>query len=194
VSGYELSADGMTLTVTRPAPGGHYVATYERMPGAGPFTQEDIALALEYQPSAGAMPGQHNRTIRRETRLGTLYVRVMTGPPAWRLPKLRLEKDGTVMAGWLQRAAAVKLETSWTTAAWRLAGFSFVRQRYRPDMWTVHFHGRPHWDEEAQDYVAANWNAPVSLGHQLWPKSGEPPYPHSWNLRLWHFSARWWGK
>jgi hypothetical protein len=34
----------------------------------------------------------------------------MTGPPTWWLPKLRLEKDGTVMAGWLRLAVAVKLD------------------------------------------------------------------------------------
>ena len=33
----------------------------------------------------------------------------MSGPPTWWRPKLRREKDGTVMAGWLRLAVAVKL-------------------------------------------------------------------------------------
>lgn len=75
--------------------------------------------------------------------------------------------------------------------AWRTTGFTFIRQRYEPDNWTVHFHGRPHWDEEAGDYLATSWRAPVSFNHQRWPKYKDRKWPHSWSLRLWRFHMGW---
>ena len=55
-------------------------------------------------------PGQRNRTRRTQTRFGVLWTHVMTGPPTWWRPRLRREKDGTVMVGWLRLAVAAKLE------------------------------------------------------------------------------------
>ena len=109
---YTLSGDGMTLVVRRRVPGGVRTATYHREPAAGPFTDADVALALSLTPAAGRRmePGQHNRTRRAVTRFGTVWTHVMTGPPTWRLPKVRREADGTVMAGWLRLAVAVKFD------------------------------------------------------------------------------------
>lgn len=108
---YALSPDGMTLTITRPAPGGVQRLTVHRQPQAGPFTDADIALALSKVPGPGSMqPGQRNRTRRTETRFGTLWMHVMTGPPTWWLPKKVREQDGTVMVGWLRLAVAVRLD------------------------------------------------------------------------------------
>ncbi len=55
-------------------------------------------------------PGQRNRTRRTETRIGILWTHLMLGPPTWWLPKACREKDGTVMAGWLRLAVAVKFD------------------------------------------------------------------------------------
>ena len=110
---HALSADGMTLVIRQRVPGGVRTATYHREPQAGPFTDEAIAVALSQVPAAGKMqPGQRNRTRRAETRFGTVWTHVMTGPPTWRLPRLKREKDGTLMAGWLRLAVAVKLDRS----------------------------------------------------------------------------------
>jgi hypothetical protein len=54
--------------------------------------------------------GQRNITRRAVTRFGTLWTHIMFGPPTWWLPRLRRERDGTVMAGWLRAAAAVRFE------------------------------------------------------------------------------------
>jgi hypothetical protein len=108
---HELSADGMTLVIMRPARGGWHVLTLHRQPQAGPFTDADVTRALSHFPEAGKMQlGQRNRTRRTGTRFGTLWTHLMLGPPTWWLPKLRREKDGTVMIGWLRLAAAIKLD------------------------------------------------------------------------------------
>lgn len=107
---YVLSADGMTLVIGRRAPGGLRVTTLTRQPQAGPFTDEDITAALSLPASGRMQPGQRNRTRRTETRLGIVWTHLMLGPPTWWLPKLRRERDGTVMAGWLRAAVAVKLD------------------------------------------------------------------------------------
>jgi hypothetical protein len=107
---HTLSDDRMTLTIRRPAPGGWHVVTLNRQPQAGPFTDADIATALRFHAAGKMQPGQRNRTRRAETRFGTLWTHLMLGPPTWWLPKLCREKDGTVMAGWLRLAVAVKLE------------------------------------------------------------------------------------
>jgi hypothetical protein len=54
-------------------------------------------------------PGQRTRARRFVTRFGTLYVHVMTGPPTWWLPRVKREKGGALMAGWLRGAVAVKV-------------------------------------------------------------------------------------
>ena len=111
MNGYELSQDGMTLMIWRLVPGGWHVVTVHRQVDAGPFTDADIATALNRVPAPGGMqPGQRNRTRRTETRFGVVWTHLMTGPPTWWLPKLRREKDGTVMTGWLRLAVAVKLD------------------------------------------------------------------------------------
>jgi hypothetical protein len=111
MTAFKLSEDGMTLVIQRPAPGGVHTTTLHRQPQAGPFTVEDIALALSSAPAGEPMQvGQRNRTSRAVTRFGTLWTHVMAGPPTWWLPKARREQDGTVMAGWLRLAVAVKFE------------------------------------------------------------------------------------
>lgn len=106
-----LTADRMTLVVKRRALGGIQTTTLCRQPDAGPFTDADVAVALRLVPSSeGWLPGQRNRTRRTETRFGTVWTHVMTGPPTWWLPRLKREKDGTLMAGWLRFAVAVKLD------------------------------------------------------------------------------------
>jgi hypothetical protein len=108
---HALSADGMTLVIKRRAPGGVLTTTLHREPGAGPFTDTDVEAALALAPAdRDWLPGQRNRARRFGTRSGTLWVHLMTGPPAWWLPKLRREKDGTVMAGWFRLAVAVRFD------------------------------------------------------------------------------------
>ena len=109
---YKLSDDGMTLVIRQRVPGGVRTATYHRQPEAGPFTDADVTLAVSLTPEAGRRmePGQHNRTRRAATRFGTVWTHVMTGPPTWWLPRVKRERDGTVMAGWLRLAVAVRLE------------------------------------------------------------------------------------
>lgn len=113
---YWLSDDGMTLIVSRRAPGGIQTATYNRDRHAGPFTDADVDadvdLAIAGQPAATKtmQPGQRNKTRRITTRSGTLYLHVMTGPPTWWLPRMVREEDGTLMTGWLRLAAAVKFD------------------------------------------------------------------------------------
>ena len=109
---YTLSEDRMTLAIRQRVPGGVRTATYHREPQAGPFTDADVTVALSLTPGAGRRmePGQHNRSRRVVTRFGTVWTHVMTGPPTWWLPKVRREPDGTVMAGWLRLAVAVKLD------------------------------------------------------------------------------------
>ena len=107
---YILSEDRRTLVLKRRAPGGILTTTLHREPGAGPFTDEDVTAALDStrRSAARMQPGQRNITRRAVTRYGTLWTHVMLGPPTWWLPRLRREKDGTLMAGWLRFAAAVK--------------------------------------------------------------------------------------
>jgi hypothetical protein len=100
----------MTLRIARRVPGGVHVVTVHRQHGAGPFTDADVALALQ-SPAPGKMqPGQRNSTRRLVTRFGTVWTHLMLGPPTWRAPRLRRDKDGTLMAGWLRAAVAVKFE------------------------------------------------------------------------------------
>jgi len=106
-----LSKDRMTLVIASREPGGRRVVTLHRQPQAGPFTDADVAAALSRVPSSGKMqPGQRNRTRRTETSLGTVWTHLMLGPPTWWLPKLRREQDGTVMAGWLRLAVAIRID------------------------------------------------------------------------------------
>jgi hypothetical protein len=108
---HALSEDGMTLVIKRRAPGGILTTTLHRQPQAGPFTDADVAAALSKAPTGRDwLAGQRNRTRRAETRFGTLWTHLMLGPPTWWLPKLRREKDGTVMAGWLRLAVAVRFD------------------------------------------------------------------------------------
>jgi hypothetical protein len=109
---YTLSDDGMTLAIRRRIPGGTQNVTLRRQDGAGPFTAADIAFALSETPRAAhrMQPGQRNTTRRVVTRFGTVWIHVMTGPPTWRLPRLRRERDGTLMAGWLRLAVAMKVD------------------------------------------------------------------------------------
>jgi hypothetical protein len=112
---YALSKDRMTLVMSRRVPAGVQITTVHRQAGAGPFTDEDVTAAID--PPAvrqGAMPGQRYITRRAVTRYGTLWTHVMLGPPTWRLPRWKHEADGTVMAGWLRAAVAVKIDRSET--------------------------------------------------------------------------------
>lgn len=105
-----LSPDGMTLVITQRVPGGGTrIATLRRQPGAGPFSPADVTTAIGNLPdSAMQEPGQRNTSRRRQTRFGTLWTHVMTGPPTWWLPRLRREEDGTIMAGWLRAGAGIR--------------------------------------------------------------------------------------
>ena len=109
---YALSDDRLTLVIKRRTPAGIQTATLHRDPHAGPFTDADVAAALNRVPeAAGQMqPGQRNMIRRDVTRFGTVWTHVMTGPPTWWRPRLERKKDGTLMAGWLRFAAAVKFE------------------------------------------------------------------------------------
>jgi hypothetical protein len=108
---YALTPDRMTLVVKRRAPGGVQTVTLHRQSDAGPFTDADVTAALGLTPEGRRMqPGQRNTTRRAETRFDTVWTHVMTGPPTWWLPRLRREKDGTLMAGWLRLAVAAKLD------------------------------------------------------------------------------------
>ena len=107
-----LSDDGMTLVTKRWTPAGILTSTFNRLPDAGPFTDADVENALSAQPAAARtmQPGQRNQARRIVTRFGTLWLHVMTGPPTWWWPRLKREKDGTLMAGWLRLAVAVKFD------------------------------------------------------------------------------------
>jgi hypothetical protein len=111
---YALTPDRMTLVVKRRAPGGILTSTLHRQPEAGPFTDADVAAALAEVPTAGRrmQPGQRNTTRRAVTRFGTVWTHLMLGPPTWWLPRLKRERDGTLMAGWLRLAVAVKFDRS----------------------------------------------------------------------------------
>ena len=108
---HELSPDRMTLVVTRRVAGYVHVMTLHKKGGAGPFTDADVSKAVSMLEAGRRMqPGQRNKTRRSETRFGVVWTHVMTGPPTWWLPRLKIEKDGTLMAGWLRGAVAVKLD------------------------------------------------------------------------------------
>lgn len=110
---YALSPDRMTLVVKRRVPGGVKTVTLHRQPDAGPFTDADVTATLSQIPDGRQMqPGQENTSRRSVTRFGTVWTHVMTGPPTWWFPRLRREKDGTLMTGWLRLAVAVKLDRS----------------------------------------------------------------------------------
>jgi len=78
--------------------------------------------------------------------------------------------------------------------AWRLTGFSFIRQNYSSDHWSISFSGPAQYDPELGEWVNSRWPAPVSLSHQIWPSgSGH----HVVHLNLWKLSIEWgrtWGK
>jgi hypothetical protein len=109
---YALSEDRMTLVTSRRVPAGRQIVTVRRQDGTGPFTGADVTAAISNAPAVkqGAMPGQRYVTRRTVTRYGTLWTHIMLGPPTWWAPRLKREKDGTVMAGWLRAAVAVKLD------------------------------------------------------------------------------------
>ena len=114
---YALTPDRMTLVVKRRAEGGIQTVTLHRQPAAGPVTDAAVTAALSQTPEGKQMqPGQRNTTRRAETRFGTVWTHVMTGPPTWWLPRLKREKDGTLMAGWLRLAVAVKLDRGRVTS------------------------------------------------------------------------------
>lgn len=105
---YRLTEDRRTLVITRRTPAGIQTATYHRQKDAGPFTADDVAAAISITPAHTGLPGQRNITRRAVTRFGTLWTHVMLGPPTWWVPRVKRGKDGTVMAGWLRLAVAVK--------------------------------------------------------------------------------------
>jgi len=109
---YALSEDRRVLVIRRRTPAGILTATLRRQDSAGAWTGEDVTAAIRAtECSAERMQqGQRNITHRAVTRYGTLWAHVMLGPPAWWVPRMKLEKDGTVMAGWLRAAVAVKFD------------------------------------------------------------------------------------
>lgn len=108
-----LSPDRRILTIKRRTPAGIQTVTLHRQEQAGPFTDADVANAVSLVPEGrGMQHGQRNKTRRAVTRYGTLWTHLMLGPPTWWLPRLRRERDGTLMAGWLRAAVAVKLDRS----------------------------------------------------------------------------------
>jgi hypothetical protein len=107
---YALSPDRRTLIIKRRTPGGIQTVTLHRENHSGPFTDADVDTALSIPAGRQMQPGQRNITRRAITRCGTLWTHVMLGPPTWWLPRLRREKDGTLMAGWLRLAVAAKFE------------------------------------------------------------------------------------
>ena len=109
---HNLSDDGMTLIIKRHTPAGILTATFSRDHDAGPFTDADVDNALSMQPAAARtmQPGQRNKARRFVTRFGTLWLHIMTGPPTWWLPRIKREKDSTLMAGWLRVAVAVRFD------------------------------------------------------------------------------------
>jgi hypothetical protein len=117
----ELSADGLTLVIRRRVPGGVLVTTLQR---AEPFTADAIALAVRDSGRAGRRmrPGQRNRTRRWAGRYGTVWGYLMLGPPTWRRPRFEVDADGTVMAGWLRVAAAVRFEPDWEEIIFAVLG------------------------------------------------------------------------
>jgi len=106
-----LSEDRRTLIIARRVAGGVLTSTLHSQRPSG-FTEEDVTRALTLTPAASKRmePGQRNITRRAVTRFGTVWTHLMLGPPTWRAPKVRREKDGTVMAGWLRAAVAVKFD------------------------------------------------------------------------------------
>lgn len=106
---YGLSEDRCTLVIVKREPAGIRTMTLTRQSGAGPFNEADVAYVLGHD-SAPMQPGQRNKTRRAVTRFGTLWTHVMLGPPTWWKPKARHEQDGTVMAGWLRFAVAVRFD------------------------------------------------------------------------------------
>jgi hypothetical protein len=112
VADYVLSTDRRTLVVTHRTPAGILTTTFNRAARAGPFTDTDVAYAIRslLASSRTMEPGQRNRSRRFVTRFGTLYAHVMTGPPAWWLPRVLRGKDGALTAGWLRLAVAVKFD------------------------------------------------------------------------------------
>lgn len=106
---YALRDDRRTLVIKKRETGGIRTITLTRQSGAGPFTDADIACAAAFD-AGHAEPGQRNKTRRIVTRHGTLWTHVASGPPTWWAPKARKERDGTLMAGWLRLAVAVRFD------------------------------------------------------------------------------------
>lgn len=100
-----LSADRREMTILTPTAAGVHRAIFGRGPEQEPFTDEDIQHALTAVLPTLSEPGQRNLTRRWVTPFGTVYARLMLGPPTWRLPKARLR--GGPMVGWLRAAVAV---------------------------------------------------------------------------------------
>lgn len=108
---YALSPDRRTLVIRHRTGAGIQTVTLHRQDGAGPFTGADVTAALSsVRKPTNMQPGQRNITRRAVTRYGTLWTHIMSGPPTWWVPKVRREKDGTLMAGWLRFAAAVRFD------------------------------------------------------------------------------------
>lgn len=110
IDAYRISEDGRVLVIKSRTPAGIRTVTLHRQAGAGPFTDADVSRALSNVNAASRTmePGQRNISRRAVTRFGTLWMHVMLGPPTWWLPRARREKDGTLMAGWLRLAVAVR--------------------------------------------------------------------------------------
>jgi hypothetical protein len=121
---FTLSPDGLVLVISRRVPGGILTTTLHR---AEPFTTAAIALALRDTTRAARrmQPGQRNHARRYDTPAGVIWVHVMLGPPTWWAPRLKREPDGTVMAGWLRAAVAVRLEPAPLRAALSSAWWSW---------------------------------------------------------------------
>jgi hypothetical protein len=110
---HALSEDRMTLAVTWRAPAGVQTVTYHRDHKAGPFTDTDVIHALSFVPPPGAermQAGQRNISRRIPARFGTVWTHIATGPPTWWLPRVKRDKDGAFMAGWLRLAVAVRVD------------------------------------------------------------------------------------
>jgi hypothetical protein len=117
-----LSADRRTLVIAHRTPAGVLTSTYRSQDNAG-FSDTAIALCVNGTPAAARglrLPGQRNTTRRVVTRFGTLWTHVMLGPPTWWAPRVKVEKGGTVMIGWLRVGVAAKADPE--ISPWWLAG------------------------------------------------------------------------
>lgn len=105
-----LSKDRRTLVVEYPVGAGILTATLTSRQLEG-FSDEDVKKAIEFFPLHRDVEiGQRYITRRKVTRFGILWTHVMIGPPTWWAPRLKREKDGTYLAGWLRLAVGVMFE------------------------------------------------------------------------------------